>query len=567
MRQCGIPLETVLSRLTISSIRGIIVHTEPDEPARLRGIFREVVMARSLIHLLAVLLAAGTGVLRAGIIHVPADSSTIQAGILGASDGDTVLVADGVYTGPGNRDISFFGRAIVVMSENGLEATVVDCEAEESDPHRGFTFTHGEDSSSVLQGFTVRNGHMHYGGGISCAASSPLITGNILLLNNAHAGGGVSLIGSSAIVRDNLLTHNHAVRLGGGVMCAYGSPVIELNELEENSAFGGTPAGGGIGSYESSPTIRDNVLAGNRASGIYSTAGGGGIVFLSSTPSVTGNLIVDNEASADHGGRGGGIFGESSEVLIDGNTLIDNYCYPNIGNGIDLYDCISTVTNTIVGYQPWYQGTATFHAILGETSVSYCNFAEDRDGEGMLSVDPVFLDPEAGDYRLSPDSPCLDAGDPAAPPPPRGGDRRDIGALEYPYPETPPLRLAFTGTPESGMPGETVGWEFTIENLAGDDIVFDGWITVSGPASSDRDSILSASLAAGESLSGRVRLVIPLRAPPGVYAVKGYVGVMHEEIWDGEVFDGEVVGALSGTPWRPSPNARPDIRLLLSETR
>ena len=71
------------------------------------------------------------------VIHVPADSATIQAGINGAVDGDTVLVADGIYTGNGNRDIEFEGKAILLMSENGPENCVIDCEGNYQDQHRG----------------------------------------------------------------------------------------------------------------------------------------------------------------------------------------------------------------------------------------------------------------------------------------------------------------------------------------------------------------------------------------------------------------------------------------------
>jgi len=64
-------------------------------------------------------------------IHVPFDQPTIQAGIIAASDDDTVLVADGIYTGEGNRDIDFLGKLITVQSEHGAESCIIDCEGSE----------------------------------------------------------------------------------------------------------------------------------------------------------------------------------------------------------------------------------------------------------------------------------------------------------------------------------------------------------------------------------------------------------------------------------------------------
>ena len=48
-----------------------------------------------LIVVLAICITNPGVTVSASVIHVPGDSATIQAGINGASTGDTVLVADG----------------------------------------------------------------------------------------------------------------------------------------------------------------------------------------------------------------------------------------------------------------------------------------------------------------------------------------------------------------------------------------------------------------------------------------------------------------------------------------
>ena len=78
----------------------------------------------------------------------PADFATIQAAIDAASHGDTIIVRDGTYTGAGNRDIDFGGKAVYLMSENGPENCVVDAQGSESDRHRVFVFTNGEGMAS-----------------------------------------------------------------------------------------------------------------------------------------------------------------------------------------------------------------------------------------------------------------------------------------------------------------------------------------------------------------------------------------------------------------------------------
>ncbi|MCP4679609.1 MAG: hypothetical protein GY854_29775, partial [Deltaproteobacteria bacterium] len=101
-------------------------------------------MKREICPLLLVFIVLFASAPLAGVINVPAEQPTIQEGINAAATGDTVLIADGTYTGEGNRDISFGGKAITVTSVNGAESTIIDCEYS----GRGFIFDNGEGQGS-----------------------------------------------------------------------------------------------------------------------------------------------------------------------------------------------------------------------------------------------------------------------------------------------------------------------------------------------------------------------------------------------------------------------------------
>jgi subtilisin family serine protease len=80
---------------------------------------------------------------------VPSVFPNIQAAVDDAYDDDIVWVADGIYTGEGNRDIDFFGKAITVRSENGPDNCIIDCNGTESEPHRGFILHNSEEGTRI----------------------------------------------------------------------------------------------------------------------------------------------------------------------------------------------------------------------------------------------------------------------------------------------------------------------------------------------------------------------------------------------------------------------------------
>lgn len=76
-----------------------------------------------------------------------------------------------------------------------------------------------------------------------------------------------------------------------------------------------------------------------------------------------------------------------------------------------------------------------------DISITYSDVQGGWDGQGNINAHPLFVDVAVDDYHLLPDSPCLDAGDPAYVPAPNEtdldgqprviGDRIDMGAYEH----------------------------------------------------------------------------------------------------------------------------------------
>jgi len=137
----------------------------------------EVFMKKLLFVLIAVVVCFSTA--SSETFFVPDQYATIQAGIDAANNGDVVMIADGVYTGIGNRDIEFQGKEIRVESINGPKFCIINCEGSSSDPHTGFIFNNHEDSNAVLLGLTVHNGYtgngtVSDGAAIHCFYSNPM---------------------------------------------------------------------------------------------------------------------------------------------------------------------------------------------------------------------------------------------------------------------------------------------------------------------------------------------------------------------------------------------------------
>jgi hypothetical protein len=124
--------------------------------------------------------------LNSTIINVPADQSSIQAGINAAANTDTVLVQPDTYV----ENINFNGKLITVGSlflttadTSYISTTIIDGNATSN----VISFISGEDSTAVLCGFTITNGlgggsfPEYEGGGITCRNLSNPSIDNLII--------------------------------------------------------------------------------------------------------------------------------------------------------------------------------------------------------------------------------------------------------------------------------------------------------------------------------------------------------------------------------------------------
>nr|MBC8400593.1 right-handed parallel beta-helix repeat-containing protein [Candidatus Neomarinimicrobiota bacterium] len=345
------------------------------------------------------------------------------------------------------ENINFNGKNIVVGSlyltnqdTSYISSTVIDGNQNAT----VVTIESGEDSTCELVGLTIMNGNDGSGGGIYCAYSSPLL-------------------------RDLIVVDNSAVNDGGGIYIYQAEPSINTVKVNNNTATNG----GGI---SISLTSGDPRLFNAKVMNNTATDNGGGIWCNNSTLDLTNTLIVNNAASL-----GGGIYQINSPSHILNNTIVNNI---DNGNGSNIWsDDASPLTliNSIIWQDietEIWEGWGIAWDISGASpSVYYCDVSQSLPlvfGDGNIYLDPLFGDSDNGDYNLSNYSPCIGSGidsvqiagiwyyalstdidsNPRPNPP---GSNPDLGAYENPL--AVPLHNSFIHVSTTGNDTGSVGLE------------------------------------------------------------------------------------------------------------
>lgn len=235
-----------------------------------------------------------------------------------------------------------------------------------------------------------------------------VVDGLTLRNGKADRGGGIYTYAGSPTLRNLVFEGNRATYSqmgtgasadGGALYCYAGTPALE------NCAFVGNDAaddGGALYSSSGVPTLVSCSFENNSA------GGDGGAVWLHGSPSTLRNCVFRlNTAPA---GSGGAIWTHDGALGVVQATLVDNMA--QVGGGLTSVMGNATVWNSI-----FHNNTApTDPQISGAPAVSWSCVMGGYSGPGNMSADPLLVDPVGGDFTPGAGSPCIDAGDSSAVP-------------------------------------------------------------------------------------------------------------------------------------------------------
>ncbi|MCK4653411.1 MAG: DUF1565 domain-containing protein, partial [Candidatus Cloacimonetes bacterium] len=151
---------------------------------------------------------------------------------------------------------------------------------------------------------------------------------------------------------------------------------------------------------------------------INGTASSGGGIFLNNSSPTFEKITVTNNSASDYGG---GIFCSKYSNPEFINTTISENSADSNGGGIYCSYSNPNLVNCIL----WNDSPDEIYVSTSSSvQVLYSNIQGGWEGEGNIDADPLFADPQNGNFHLTwanfpiPDStmsPCIDAGDPASP--------------------------------------------------------------------------------------------------------------------------------------------------------
>jgi hypothetical protein len=313
-----------------------------------------------------------------GTTLVQGGPDVIQVAIDAAKLGETLIVSAGVYNG----NINTRGKDIKLVCTNPddpnvVARTIIDCQQ----AGRGFIFNTGEDSNTVIDGFTIIDGNVaggENGGGIYVDSNTSPTIMNIVIRDCVVTGGG----GGGIFVNDfgwptfiNCQVINCSADIGGGAFCDSNSaPIFNLCTFSGNVADAN--GGGMYCGMKCISEVNDCTFSGNAAS-----EDGGGL-FCDPNSIV---VIADCNFAGNSAVRGGGAHCEamSSTTVLD-SIFINNTA--DSGGAISWIDANMLIIDANIVYNSALQGGGLWCVYGRETAIIGCTLGFNQ--AGPAAIDP-----------------------------------------------------------------------------------------------------------------------------------------------------------------------------------
>ncbi|MCE5341795.1 MAG: S8 family serine peptidase [Planctomycetaceae bacterium] len=222
--------------------------------------------------------------------NVAANFADVNSAIENAIDGDEIIVADGTITLTidvynHQQQFNTNGKAITVKSANGPSNCTIDCHG----VTRAFLCENFEDVTTVIDGFTIKDGSADYGAAIECYGSSPTIKNCVIEGGQAYYGGAIDIFFGSPVIQDCVIRNNTADSDGSAIECSGG---------------------------ESMPVIQNCLFYGNTATNRYAA-----LDFYDNCSAEITNCTIVNNTGID---SFGGVYSTDSDVTIRNSILWNN---------------------------------------------------------------------------------------------------------------------------------------------------------------------------------------------------------------------------------------------------
>ncbi len=370
-------------------------------------------------------------------------------------DGDTVYVTNNsTYYLTNQVSISYAINLRSWAPDGGLDpdTTILDGNYPNTTNRLFFLNNYG----AWLRGFTLTNGCfwststvMPWAGGGAVSIARGNLTNCVISGSRNHHnydgsanGGGAIYLGggsgrSGTVWNCRIIGNTSTNNGGGGVKVTYGGPWLLANcVLAQNDTT--NAGGGGLNAYlPADLELRDCQIASNVSrlggGGIVFTGGGrlvrcvingnlvrlsgGGGAYLGHNTSVRNCSIHDNVCLASGSSIGGGLyFTSSSNGLVENCTIYGNTA--SYGGGIAFYTATGQVDNCVVwsntaaisGSNYWVHSSSTAYFTNCCAAPDPAAYGSNCFATNCLVADPLFAGLADNNVRLSPLSPCVNAG-------------------------------------------------------------------------------------------------------------------------------------------------------------